>query len=655
MRQRGRSVGAFGVVLGVCACTGGLVGCSSGGSAATEEDGGADASGASATFASTQTSSGNSIPLASTSSHGSSSQQTGTSSTSTPTGTSGTTQTGTASSTHETGTGTATATSTQETSTGTSHETGTASQSSSSTQSVTGTASSGQQSSTGTTGSSSVSLTSTGTGSQSSSASSSSGASSSSSASSSTGATSNTGSSASSSNTGSSPSSSNTGSSSSSGATSTGSSSNSSSSASLSSTSNASTSTTADAGTSSTTADAGSSATSTGSSGVACTDSDTCNAGLSCLGGACLPPTILLLAGSGTASSLTGATFQAAVDAGVGSWVTTALDDATSFGASLTVDSSGRGIGLYTSTSSDVSYTVWSGNAWSSTATVGTGVTSIGQPFLDATGSSTTYATYLTAPSGPYEFFSLTFSGSTWSSPIALGPSGNQYYGPVPPTIAALAPGATAGFIDGEDSDWAASTDFDLSLGTWDTLTDISGAPENYDVPPSIIPLSVGTTPDGGPPPELLLTFIAYNPGTQIYYQTRTAGNWAAPQVVTGCSSYDRVALAPLPGGGAILAFVGTDSNLYWSVFSDGAWSPVAPFASPNVSVDSDFIDGAGYGTPGLAVTHGIGTDIAELAYITDGVAYSSSLTAGVTTMTWSAPVPVGLSNLSAIAIASSP
>ncbi len=80
--------------------------------------------------------------------------------------------------------------------------------------------------------------------------------------------------------------------------------------------------------------------------------------------------------------------------------------------------------------------------------------------------------------------------------------------------------------------------------------------------------------------------------------------------------------------------------NLYWSVYSGSSWSTVAAFATPNVAVDTS-----------PAVTHGINGDVAEIAYVSGGVAYHAKLSGS----TWSTPVMVGGAGLVGVAIASAP
>ncbi len=328
---------------------------------------------------------------------------------------------------------------------------------------------------------------------------------------------------------------------------------------------------------------------------------------------------MLLFAGS--SASLLGGTFHAG-----GAWVTSALGDATSFGTSLTVDSSGRGVGVYTSANTSlVGYTIWSGGAWSAPAAISQNLAAQGQPFADATGSASTQVIY---QDSNYHYWFLGFT-SAWTQAQAVGTATNQNYGPVPATIATLGANATAAFIDGESPDVNYAAVADRTGGAWGAQADLTG-PESYTVSPVIVPLSAG--------PELMMVFVQQN--TQIMFITRTAGVWSAPAAITNSLTGARVALAPLPGGGAILAFQGTDSNLYWSLYSSSAWSAVAPFASPNVAVDTS-----------PAVTHGIGGDVAEIAYVSGGMVYHARLTGS----TFGAPVLVGGTGVKGVAIASSP
>lgn len=220
---------------------------------------------------------------------------------------------------------------------------------------------------------------------------------------------------------------------------------------------------------------------------------------------------------------------------------------------------------------------------------------------------------------------------ASWS-PTAepVGGTSSQSFGPSPATIAALSSGPIIAFA-GNDGDL-----YDQARvgGVWQSasghgLGNVLSQPPT--IPPAIVALTSG--------PDLMIVFAEQD--KQIRFTTHTsATGWSTPLAIANCLTGDPVALAPLPNGGAILAFRGTDFNLYWSVYSASGWSKVAGFASPNVSVDT---------TP--AVTHGIGGDTAEIAYLIGGVAYHARLSGSA----WLAPVTVGGTALNGVALAAAP
>jgi hypothetical protein len=352
-----------------------------------------------------------------------------------------------------------------------------------------------------------------------------------------------------------------------------------------------------------------------------------------CIGGHC-GSTVLLLAGSPTADLLAGA-FQT----GSG-WTTTTLADKASFGTSLTMDSTGRGVGVYASATSAtgnvVSSTVWSNGSWGAPSAIAATAVARSQPYVDATGGTTSHLVYQDAT---YQYWYLGYSG-TWSTPQQIGASGTQFYGPFAATIAALGTSATVSFFDGAGDghgnfvNWVATSD--LVSGTWHAKVDIAGTSSTiggsntYTIPTAVIPF------DGGP--QELIVYVDGN--NKVMFMTGSGMSWSAPVYINDCLTNDPVALAPLPNGGAILAFKGQDGNLYWSVHSGGMWSAVAPFATPNVMVDA---------TP--AVTHGSAGDVAEIAYVSGGRAYHARLIGN----TWSTPVLVGGAGLTGVAIAAAP
>jgi hypothetical protein len=332
-------------------------------------------------------------------------------------------------------------------------------------------------------------------------------------------------------------------------------------------------------------------------------------------------------------------------------WTTSSFAAGTNAGTSLTATSAGAGIGVYTAANgNEVGYTVWSGAAWSAPAPISSAAVAMGQPFIDAANGATAHLAF---QDSTYHFNYLHYAAGTWTTPAQpIGTSADPFYGPVQATIAARGTDATVAFIDGEASDGSVAHaqnhvgQADLTAGAWQPLADVGGfANFHSGFSPVIIPLNAG--------PELMIVYVECdNIGcdngsttTQIAFMTRSGGTWSSPAPITNCTTNDRPAVAPLPNGGAILAFRGTDTPttgyLYWSVYSAGTWSAVAPFATPNEAIA---------GPP--AVTHGVGGATAEIAFIdTSGKAYHARLTGS----TWSAPVLVGGASLNGVAIASMP
>jgi hypothetical protein len=351
----------------------------------------------------------------------------------------------------------------------------------------------------------------------------------------------------------------------------------------------------------------------------------------------CAPPTLLLLGGSSTSNLLAG-TFTVG-----GGWATTTLADQASFGPSLTTDSTGRGVGVYASTTGNtVSSTVWSGGVWGAPAPVAASAVARSTPGIDATGSATSYVIYQDTS---YHYWYLAYGG-TWSSPEMVGTSGNQYFGPFAATVAPLAGTTpTVSFFDGTTgmaNPTNVVTTADRNGGVWDSKNAALGTTPNIvsntNQPPYVIPTAIVTLSGGN---NQLLVYVDVS--TQIQYLTRSGITaWSAPLPVAGATTFTPVALAPLPGSDAILAFRGQDGKLYSTVYSfiAGTWSAVAPFSSPNVAVDTS-----------PAVTHGIAGDTAEIAYVAAGKAYHARFSGG----TWSAPVLVGGSGLTGVAIAAAP
>jgi hypothetical protein len=362
--------------------------------------------------------------------------------------------------------------------------------------------------------------------------------------------------------------------------------------------------------------------------GPACADTTQCTGGLVCNGGHCEPTVVVLASSSINSVLLTGSDIPSQP------WVTkSATTDSSVFNTALTFDTTGRGVGAYVSTSTGLlTSIVWSNGAWAASSPISATAKLNDAPWVDATGGSTTHLVYQDTTN---HFFYSSYSG-TWSAPVAVGTATDKFNGPVAPTVAARGTNATIGFIDGESTPANSAAAGDLTSGAWQARVDVAAAtPAATSIAPVIIPLSSG--------PELMMVFTqSASFDNQIVYATRTAGTWSAVTAIPNAVTTQRVGLAPLPGGGAILAFQGSDGDVDWSLYSGGAWSAVAPLSSPNAST-----------TTPPAVTHGVAGDTAEIAYVggSEQAAYHSRLIGGK----WTTPVLIGGARMDGIAIAATP
>jgi hypothetical protein len=148
------------------------------------------------------------------------------------------------------------------------------------------------------------------------------------------------------------------------------------------------------------------------------------------------------------------------------------------------------------------------------------------------------------------------------------------------------------------------------------------------DVPPAIAALTSG--------PELVIVFT--NVDTKaLYWTARNANIWTDPMEITGARSIEPVLLA-LPSGGAILAFRESGTNIVrWSRFNGTSWTAVMD------------VDAGATGKSRPALARGAGDAEAEIVYVdTVGVAQHARLQSG----SFTAPIPVGGTNLAGVAIA---
>jgi hypothetical protein len=345
--------------------------------------------------------------------------------------------------------------------------------------------------------------------------------------------------------------------------------------------------------------------------------------GVDC-GGTCpLCPTVLAVVGSATA--VLGADLVVG-----GSWSTTSLGSKSVDGVSLvSVGGAGAAAAVRFTEINHVNdqalqYSAWTPSGWTQLANVGTGITTQSRPAL-AVGPT---AVHLAFHGTDDKHYFISFAG-TFSAPEAIGPSGNHQYGPSGADLTVTGSTPVAVYASGEQ-DGALSSD-DRVSAVWQSPQFISGAVDYYIVP-AVVALSSG--------PELLVVF-AENQTGNLLFTTRTSGVWTTPAAITGASTGARPSLAALPGGGAALAFKGTDGKLYTSFFSGSSWSGPAGISSPNVN-----------STSSPAITRGAATAAVEVAFIeSDGVAYHSRLISS----TWTTPAAIGGSAAANVAITTLP
>jgi gliding motility-associated-like protein len=142
-----------------------------------------------------------------------------------------------------------------------------------------------------------------------------------------------------------------------------------------------------------------------------------------------------------------------------------------------------------------------------------------------------------------------------------------------------------------------------ISSTTSTLIFGIGGAQlESMDVVGGVFqaPVTIGSVFNGFSPvaathpasgPDVVAVFTDNN--SNINFTARTGGVYSAPAPIA--NALVTVSAAVFAGGTALalnnyqgavkLAFVGQDNNLYYSIYSGGIWSAVAPWATPNISM----------------------------------------------------------------------
>ena len=113
--------------------------------------------------------------------------------------------------------------------------------------------------------------------------------------------------------------------------------------------------------------------------------------------------------------------------------------------------------------------------------------------------------------------------------------------------------------------------------GSWQAAHGQPGTAVDKSLPPTLVAMTGGSA-------ELLAVYLRVT-DFKIMSVTRTNGTWSTPAVLdVNAFANEPLALAPLAGGRAILAYRGSDQKGYFSVYDGSKWTPPAPLG---VSVES--------------------------------------------------------------------
>lgn len=338
---------------------------------------------------------------------------------------------------------------------------------------------------------------------------------------------------------------------------------------------------------------------------------------------------VLLLAGG--ASSLLEATFDEN-----GGWSTTTAASGVGSAPAVAMEAELAGLGLYLGTSGNAPLFVkWDGAGFTAPLGIGMQPSAKGSPSM-VRGADAYFAGYWGTENAHY-LVRYTGAMGGWSLPEPVQPPGGFHsLGNSEPSVA----------MSGNDVILVhAGTDGKVYeqlrvAGEWQAATghDVGGV--STTVAPTIIRLSGGSD-------DLMIVYVNAS-NSQIGWLARTAGApaaWSAGAAIADALTQTQVAAAPLPNGGAVIAFRGLNSGVYTSVYSPGAnppWSPAAALASPNHMTPSK-----------PAVAPGLGAAQAELAFV--DTATGSALHSRLVNAQWSAPQVVGGAALQFVGMASHP
>ena len=350
--------------------------------------------------------------------------------------------------------------------------------------------------------------------------------------------------------------------------------------------------------------------------------------GIDCGGPTCNAcPLLLLVAGGG--STVIGGTYHP--DEG---WATVTLDGgSTASQPAIAWSSAGDAVALIQGAGNALQFATYrQPSTFSAFTAVGAGIVTRSAPAASA------------APAGAlavyqgldFKHYFAIFAGgafSTAADPVG-GSGAGQSFGPNEADVAPDGADAVVAFTNGVQGANVNDTYVQRRTGAvWQNAA-LVATDSDFDRPsPRLTALAGGQ--------GLLLVYVQ-DPTGQIRFSRWNGAAWSAPASIIGAASAARPALAAIPGGGAMLAYRGTDGKLYATHYDGAAWGAVTAVPDPAADILS---------APALAP--GVGAASAELAYVTTGgeihhVRYAAGA--------WGAPVSVvTIPDITQVALASAP
>lgn len=368
------------------------------------------------------------------------------------------------------------------------------------------------------------------------------------------------------------------------------------------------------------------------------TESDVDCGGMS--GGVTCPACTLLLFGGDAARFMTA---SLPVDVMSPVWSTNVANGTrTDVPVALTMPNSAYGVGLIrdTQATNKLRYVKWSAGVWGAFTDLGmTTVVPFGAPSLAASEGQALAAYRETTTN---KLFYSRFDGTTWNPihDLAHTLTSMNASTALVPNIAGTAGGdawMTYNEVNGANHD---VTIRQRSSGVWGSPV-VLNTTGGVAVAPEVITLTNG---------ELMTAYIT-SAAVQVKTRRRnTAGTWLTETALGGGTAANMataapITLAPLPNGGAIIAYRNASNNR--PMFA--IWNATNSTWSIPTEVNTDSV------ATSISVTRGMGGFVAEMAYIdnTSGNAKHTRYNGTI----WSTPTTLGAANedLTSVSIAAPP